>query len=41
VTAEFGVGTVLVTHDTEFVPLTDMVATMRDGVLTAPVLTSA
>ena len=41
VTADFGVGTVLVTHDTEFVPLTDMVATMRDGVLTAPVLTSA
>lgn len=41
VTAEFNVGTVLVTHDTEFVPLTDAVATMRDGALTAPVLTGA
>ncbi len=34
---EFNVATVMVTHDTEFVPLTDAVATMRDGVLTAPV----
>ncbi|GGI00572.1 ABC transporter ATP-binding protein [Arthrobacter liuii] len=39
VTTEFGVATVMVTHDTEFVPLTDVVATMRDGVITAPVLT--
>lgn len=37
VTDEFNVATVMVTHDTEFVPLTDAVATMRDGVLTAPV----
>ncbi len=34
---DFNVATVMVTHDTEFVPLTDAVATMRDGVLTAPV----
>lgn len=33
VTDEFNLGTVMVTHDTEFVPLTDSVATMRDGVL--------
>lgn len=39
VTTEFGVATVMVTHDAEFVPLTDVVATMRDGVITAPVLT--
>ena len=38
VTTEFGVATVMVTHDTEFVPLTDVVATMRDGRLTAPVV---
>jgi len=38
VTTEFSVATVMVTHDTEFVPLTDVVATMRDGRLTAPVL---
>ncbi|MDQ0662793.1 putative ABC transport system ATP-binding protein [Arthrobacter ulcerisalmonis] len=41
VTREFGVATVMVTHDTEFVPLTDVVATMRDGRLTAPVLAGA
>ncbi|MFQ4148103.1 ABC transporter ATP-binding protein [Arthrobacter sp. LAPM80] len=41
VTDEFNVGTVMVTHDTEFVPLTDAVATMRDGVLTAPIPASA
>ena len=41
VTSEFNVATVMVTHDTEFVPLTDVVATIRDGVLTAPVLTGA
>lgn len=35
------VATVMVTHDTEFVPLTDTVATMRDGVLSTPVSTSA
>jgi putative ABC transport system ATP-binding protein len=40
VTDEFQVATVMVTHDTEFVPLTDGVATMRDGVLTATVPTS-
>lgn len=34
-TREFGFGTVLVTHDTDFVPLADAVATMRDGRLTA------
>ena len=38
---EFNVATVMVTHDTEFVPLTDAVATMRDGVLTAPVPAAA
>jgi len=35
------VATVMVTHDTEFVPLTDTVATMRDGALSTPVVTSA
>lgn len=34
---EFNVATIMVTHDTEFVPLTDAVASMLDGVLTAPV----
>ncbi|WP_104090778.1 ABC transporter ATP-binding protein [Arthrobacter sp. GMC3] len=37
VTDEFAVATVMVTHDTEFVPLTDAVATMRDGAMTAAV----
>jgi putative ABC transport system ATP-binding protein len=37
VTDEFQVATVMVTHDTEFVPLTDAVAVMRDGRLAAPV----
>jgi putative ABC transport system ATP-binding protein len=41
VTDEFMVATVMVTHDTEFVPLTDSIATMRDGRLTAPVLTNS
>ncbi|MET3351196.1 UNVERIFIED_ORG: ABC-type lipoprotein export system ATPase subunit [Arthrobacter sp. UYEF1] len=41
VTDDFRVATVMVTHDTEFVPLSDAVATMRDGHLTAPVLTAA
>ncbi len=31
ITREFDVATVMVTHDTEFVPLTDGVASMRDG----------
>lgn len=30
-TRDFDVATVMVTHDTEFIPLTDAVATMRDG----------
>lgn len=38
VTDEFQVATVMVTHDTEFVPLTDAVAVMRDGGLAAPVV---
>ncbi len=37
---EFNVATIMVTHDTEFVPLTDAVATMRDGALNAPVPTA-
>jgi len=36
VTSEFGVATVMVTQDTEFVPLTDVVAIMRDGRLSTP-----
>ena len=36
VTDEFNVATVMVTHDTGFVPLTDTVASMRDGRLSAP-----
>ncbi|MFK0007599.1 ABC transporter ATP-binding protein [Paenarthrobacter sp. NPDC090520] len=31
VTDQFSTATVMVTHDTEFLPLTDSVATMRDG----------
>ncbi len=41
VTREFSVATVMVTHDTEFISLTDQVATMRDGVLGASELVSA
>ncbi|MHC6593344.1 ABC transporter ATP-binding protein [Arthrobacter sp. C152] len=41
VTGEFSVATVMVTHDTEFLPLTDAVATMRDGRLTEPVIAGA
>ena len=41
VTDDFMVATVMVTHDTEFVPLSDAVATMLDGHLTAPVLPAA
>ena len=37
VTREFNLGTLMVTHDTDFVPLTDAVATMQDGRLKAPV----
>lgn len=36
VTKEFNVATVIVTHDTEFLPKTDVVATMRDGKLSEP-----
>lgn len=36
VTKEFSVATVIVTHDTEFLPKTDAVATMRDGKLAEP-----
>lgn len=36
VTDDFGVATVMVTHDTGFVPLTDSVASMLDGALSAP-----
>ena len=38
VTKEFSVATVMVTHDTEFISLTDAVASMRDGVLGLPEL---
>ncbi|WP_223982517.1 ABC transporter ATP-binding protein [Arthrobacter sp. NicSoilB8] len=41
VTDEFGVATVMVTHDTDFVPLTDAVASMRDGRLAATESTAA
>ena len=41
VTREFAVATVMVTHDTEFISLTDAVATMRDGVLGATELVAA
>ncbi|WP_120004346.1 ABC transporter ATP-binding protein [Nesterenkonia muleiensis] len=38
-TDEMGLATLMVTHDTDFVPLTDVVVTMRDGVLSDPVRT--
>jgi putative ABC transport system ATP-binding protein len=41
VTDEFSTATLMVTHDTEFLPLTDSVLTMRDGRLGAPVPTAA
>lgn len=41
VSSDFNVATVMVTHDIEFVPMTDAVATMRDGVLSAPVPAAA
>lgn len=40
-TDELEVATLMVTHDTDFVPLTDAVATMRDGTLSTPVTTAA
>lgn len=39
ITDELGVATLMVTHDTEFVPLTDTAVSMRDGVLSSPVAT--
>lgn len=39
-TDDLEVATLMVTHDTEFVPLTDTVATLRDGKLSTPVTTS-
>lgn len=36
VTDEFRLATVMVTHDTEFVPVTDAVVIMRDGRISAP-----
>ena len=41
ITDEFSTATVMVTHDTEFLPLTDSVATMRDGVISGAALPSA
>lgn len=40
-TDDLQVATLMVTHDTDFVPLTDAVATMRDGTLSTPVTTAA
>lgn len=37
ITRDFEVATLMVTHDTEFVPLTDGVASMRDGRLSASI----
>jgi putative ABC transport system ATP-binding protein len=41
VTDEFSTATLMVTHDTEFLPLTDSVVTMRDGRIGAPVPSAA
>lgn len=41
ITDEFSTATVMVTHDTEFLPLTDSVATMRDGRISRAALSSA
>jgi len=41
VTDEFGVATLMVTHDTGLVSFTDAVATMRDGRLSAGILEAA
>ena len=40
ITDEFATATVMVTHDTEFLPLTDSVATMRDGRISPAILPS-
>ncbi|NQD87695.1 ABC transporter ATP-binding protein [Paenarthrobacter sp. CM16] len=41
VTDEFSTATVMVTHDTEFLPITDAVATMRDGSISPALVPSA
>ncbi|MFF1829891.1 ABC transporter ATP-binding protein [Paenarthrobacter sp. NPDC058040] len=41
VTDQFSTATVMVTHDTEFLPLTDSVATMRDGRLSGALTPAA
>ncbi|WP_309074761.1 ABC transporter ATP-binding protein [Paenarthrobacter sp.] len=41
VTNDFQTATVMVTHDTEFLPLTDAVATMRDGRVSRALVPSA
>ncbi|WP_420179524.1 ABC transporter ATP-binding protein [Paenarthrobacter sp. TA1.8] len=41
VTDEFQTATVMVTHDTEFLPLTDAVTTMRDGRISRALVPSA
>ena len=41
ITDEFSTATVMVTHDTEFLPLTDSVTTMRDGRISPAALPSA
>ena len=41
VTDEFSTATVMVTHDTEFLPITDAVATMRDGRISPALVPSA
>ena len=41
VTDEFRTATIMVTHDTEFLPLTDAVATMRDGQVSRALVPSA
>ena len=40
ITDEFSTATVMVTHDTEFLPLTDSVTTMRDGRISPAALPS-
>ena len=41
VTDEFRTATIMVTHDTEFLPLTDAVVTMRDGQVSRALVPSA
>ncbi|MET4541567.1 putative ABC transport system ATP-binding protein [Arthrobacter bambusae] len=41
VTDEFSTATVMVTHDTEFLPLTDAVSTMRDGRISPALIPTA